>query len=148
LTPHLISRTHRTHLCGYDVNLTYPQNGIIPTINPPAFTEVGGGSGRGRFGALPRPASKALRTTLALAEKALAARDADPDAEEVQRARKRDLSGRANGTIDPWYGCDTYDEMIDYALNFSVPWGTSGEAVVFVALMLTLWYFVRSWKRL
>ena len=36
--------------------------------------------------------------------------------------KKRDLSGRANGTIDPWYGCDLYDEMIDYALNFSLPW--------------------------
>lgn len=37
---------------------------------------------------------------------------------------KRDLSGRANGTIDPWYECDLYDEMIDYALNFSLPWST------------------------
>lgn len=36
---------------------------------------------------------------------------------------KRDLTGRPNGTLDPFYGCDTYDEMIDYALNFSAPWG-------------------------
>lgn len=35
---------------------------------------------------------------------------------------KRDLIGRANGTIDPWYECDIYDELIDYALNFSLPW--------------------------
>ena len=35
---------------------------------------------------------------------------------------KRDLSLRANGTIDPWYGCFIYDEMIDYAFNFSKPW--------------------------
>ena len=35
-----------------------------------------------------------------------------------------DMSQHANGTIDPWYGCNTFDEMIDYVLNFSVPWGT------------------------
>ena len=35
---------------------------------------------------------------------------------------RRDLSMRANGTIDTWYGCLIYDEMIDYALNFSAPW--------------------------
>lgn len=35
---------------------------------------------------------------------------------------KRDLSGRANGTLDPWYACDLYDEMLDYAINFTYPW--------------------------
>ena len=35
---------------------------------------------------------------------------------------KRDLAGRANGTIDPWYGCFIYDEMIDYAMNYTYPW--------------------------
>ena len=34
----------------------------------------------------------------------------------------RSLADRANGTIDPWYGCDLYDEMIDYAVNFTFPW--------------------------
>ena len=37
-------------------------------------------------------------------------------------ASKRDLSGRANGTIDPYYGCFLMDELQDYALNFSLPW--------------------------
>jgi carboxypeptidase D len=41
---------------------------------------------------------------------------------EKRDAWKRDLSGRANGTIDPYYGCDLYDEMIDYAVNFTIPW--------------------------
>lgn len=44
------------------------------------------------------------------------------DSVAAAAAKKRDLSGRANGTIDPWYGCDIYDEMIDYAVNFSAPW--------------------------
>ena len=38
---------------------------------------------------------------------------------------KRDLSQRPNGTIDPYYGCAIYDEMVDYALNFSLPWSES-----------------------
>ena len=37
-------------------------------------------------------------------------------------ASKRDLSGRANGTIDPYYGCFLLSELQDYALNYSLPW--------------------------
>lgn len=38
-------------------------------------------------------------------------------------AEKRDLTGRGNDTtIDPFYGCFIYDELLDYATNFSIPW--------------------------
>lgn len=37
-------------------------------------------------------------------------------------AWKRDISQRANGTIDPFYGCFLFDEMLDYAANFTFPW--------------------------
>ncbi|PSR78208.1 hypothetical protein PHLCEN_2v7540 [Hermanssonia centrifuga] len=37
---------------------------------------------------------------------------------------KRDLSGRSNSSIDPWYGCFVWDEMVDYAVNFTYPWST------------------------
>lgn len=39
-----------------------------------------------------------------------------------EEPRKRDLTGRANGTIDPWYGCFLFEELEDYALNFTFPW--------------------------
>ena len=42
--------------------------------------------------------------------------------EEQRQQWKRDLSGRANGTIDPFYGCFLLDELIDYAVNFTFPW--------------------------
>lgn len=42
--------------------------------------------------------------------------------ELTQTEWKRDLSNRANGTIDPWYGCDLLDLVIDYALNYTYPW--------------------------
>ncbi|KAG6374843.1 hypothetical protein JVT61DRAFT_4228 [Boletus reticuloceps] len=43
----------------------------------------------------------------------------------ARKAWKRSLADRANGTIDPWYGCDLYDEMLDYAINFTFPWSLS-----------------------
>lgn len=54
-------------------------------------------------------------------------RDATRELEQEKKRQewklqKRDLSGRANGTIDPWYGCFLAAELEDYALNFSMPW--------------------------
>lgn len=37
---------------------------------------------------------------------------------------KHDLADRSNGTIDPWYQCDLYTEMIAYAVNYTFPWCT------------------------
>ena len=45
--------------------------------------------------------------------------------EKRQRSWKRDLSDRANGTIDPWYGCNLLDELVEYAVNFTFPWSKS-----------------------
>ena len=44
--------------------------------------------------------------------------------EEARSQWKRDMTGRPNGTIDPWYGCDVWQEMWDYAFNFTFPWST------------------------
>lgn len=44
---------------------------------------------------------------------------------EGRRLTKRDSPGRtfaSSPVIDSWYGCDVWDEMIDYALNFTFPW--------------------------
>lgn len=112
----------RTHLCGYDLNLTYPQNGHFPTL-----TFVEPSNNEEPFRSLSRFNSRTRHETRLRAREVL--RNAKRSAKIEQRdsvaaaaAKKRDLSGRANGTIDPWYGCDIYDEMIDYAVNFSAPW--------------------------
>ncbi|KAJ7668909.1 alpha/beta-hydrolase [Mycena rosella] len=107
------------HLCGYDLNLTYPQNGHFPTLRDPSF-----GSNT--------PFAAGART---LSLKALAAhngrlsqlsgsvkRELAVRREEHLQAWKRDLAGRANGTIDPWYGCSIAGELLDYVSNFSFPW--------------------------
>ncbi len=80
--------------------------------------------------ALAKSQADRLRNPLAAAS-SLRKRDASPFASsEAERAKrheawkqeKRDLSGRANGTIDPWYGCFLGSEISDYATNFSKPW--------------------------
>ncbi|KAF8917843.1 alpha/beta-hydrolase [Mucidula mucida] len=87
----------QSHLCGYDVNLTYPQNGIIPSVE------------------LVLPSSPKLHLALSS--------DAGKRSLERRQVHSgRDLSQRVNGSIDPWYGCLLLDEFIDYALNFTYPW--------------------------
>ncbi|KAJ3553097.1 hypothetical protein NM688_g3802 [Phlebia brevispora] len=112
----------QSHLCGFDFNLTYPQRGgYFPTLNPqfPLFDE-----------STSKRASKKLLLKAALEagtqmkQSDVEARSMRPVSERERRKNqwKRDLTGRANGTIDPWYGCDIYDEMLEYAFNFSLPW--------------------------
>lgn len=132
-TSHILSRliivlkaVTRTHLCGYDLNLTYPQNGTFPTLNAPipdyATASIGTRLRQGKT----KLFQKALKEDAVERRSGLSKRD--PAVEEARFAKreqwKRDLIGRANGTIDPYYQCDLYSEMIDYALNFSLPWRT------------------------
>lgn len=49
---------------------------------------------------------------------------------------KRDLTGRANGTIDPYYGCFLLEEAIDYALNFTFPWNQSESNLSLLSWLL------------
>ncbi|KAJ7210524.1 alpha beta-hydrolase [Mycena pura] len=110
------------HLCGYDINLTYPQNGTIPPVkfinaadrDVPFFE---------------KKAKYAKRSVVAeITRRYAALEDTERDLLAHQRGtRKRDLSLRANGTLDPWYGCALLPEFIDYALNYSAPWNFTGE---------------------
>ncbi|OJT06591.1 Pheromone-processing carboxypeptidase KEX1 [Trametes pubescens] len=115
----------QNHLCGFDLNLTYPQVGTFPTLN----------LSRGQRD-ISNSAKTKARTAMSLKEAFVnepAAREhtsgnSSPASERLQRRAdwKRDLSGRANGSLDPWYGCDLFDEMRDYALNFTYPWSQGG----------------------
>ncbi|PSR71877.1 hypothetical protein PHLCEN_2v12221 [Hermanssonia centrifuga] len=109
----------QSHLCGYDLNLTYPQRGHFPTLNPqlPTFTN----SDRAFKKSIVK---EALKVDAQFARSNLKARGLELGSERLEKRDqwKRELTGRPNGTIDPYYGCDLYDEMIDYALNFSLPW--------------------------
>lgn len=113
----------RTHLCGYDLNLTYPQHGHFPSLRDP-----------GDIGSSVVPAqARSVSRSKALLRNAILAIDSDSDGqfihkrelevrEEKRQLWKRDLSGRPNGTIDPSYGCYLIYEVEDYAMNYSAPW--------------------------
>ncbi|OBZ72405.1 putative serine carboxypeptidase CPVL [Grifola frondosa] len=118
------------HLCGLDLVLKYPQNGHFPTL-----TLIGPTSRSDLSLSLTEPAearvkSKSWQETIASkyyalhgSDNQLSKRSETLERREEKRAQwKRDLSGRANGSIDPFYGCFLFNELTDYAVNFSFPW--------------------------
>ncbi|KZT67351.1 alpha/beta-hydrolase [Daedalea quercina L-15889] len=114
------------HLCGYDLNLTYPQDGNFPDIqlvypNNTARSEVVYAKRSTSIFSKRELFKEGMRR---YGKNSFTARDR-PNRVRRELA-KRDLIGRANGTIDPWYGCFIYDEMIDYAMNYTYPWNTYG----------------------
>ncbi|KAL5537214.1 hypothetical protein ACEPAF_1037 [Sanghuangporus sanghuang] len=137
----------QAHLCGYDFNLTYPQTSKFPPVGP---TQQSTEQARA-LQLASRPPALIRKNLLAIArgvenpETGLVKRQAPPTHQEVEERerrrrewikgkrsekRKRDLTGRANGTIDPFYGCSLSSEVEDYALNFSMPWNLSQESVI------------------
>ncbi|TFK54453.1 alpha/beta-hydrolase [Heliocybe sulcata] len=116
----------QTHLCGYDLNLTYPETAHFPTIpvNWGSIADASAFAERSRGGYSKSVFKNTLVSKVKQQQEAgqlLAARDLETR-EERKMAWKRDLTGRVNGTIDPYYGCDLLDFVIDYALNYSFPW--------------------------
>ncbi|KAK0488998.1 Alpha/Beta hydrolase protein [Armillaria novae-zelandiae] len=113
----------QSKLCGYDVNLTYPQGGIIPSISLILPTD------RDVVFLLSEMRMRSFKSQL-LSKLSVRADEVDTLSRRDQAIRreewKRDLTGRpSNGTIDPWYGCLLLDEFIDYALNYTYPWNVS-----------------------
>ncbi|KAK7685691.1 hypothetical protein QCA50_011035 [Cerrena zonata] len=110
----------QSQLCGYDLNLTYPQNGHFPNLTPPGLPD--GNSADSRFSSSTRLRSKQALLSEAKARLSDESEPASKEKRDSWLQEKRDLSGRPNGTIDTFYGCFLWAEMMDYALNFSLPW--------------------------
>ncbi|KAF7983379.1 hypothetical protein HWV62_22379 [Athelia sp. TMB] len=106
------------HLCGYDLNLTYPQTGG----HFPDLQFIGPSDPNGP-GALKTRTGLSKRAFVDRVNEHLAKREARGEA-LVNRAEqgKRDLTSRKNGTINSWYGCDLYTELLEYAVNYTYPW--------------------------
>ncbi|KAI5120253.1 hypothetical protein M0805_004589 [Coniferiporia weirii] len=138
----------QAHLCGFDLNLTYPQvGGHFHAVNVNFTTGLplnsststalersprSPGISRQTLGSLlleKRGASLAKRSPHEERLSARALREREVRREAWKKG-KRDLSGRANGTIDPWYGCFLSDEATDYALNFSLPWSAAAPETI------------------
>ncbi|KAG5715584.1 Vitellogenic carboxypeptidase [Termitomyces sp. T112] len=114
-------------LCHYDVNLTYPQNGVIPPVplNLPTQRDV---PFLLKSSAYRKNLMAELKKRYALKKRKLSRREQ----ERSRAAWKRDfLSDRPSGIIDPWYGCLQLDMFIDYAINYTFPWSLSKNTSTF-----------------
>jgi carboxypeptidase D len=100
-------------MCGYDLNLTYPQQGgHFPSLDAKHAARSLGTVNTGRKSVVDikkRLRNVALYSTL-------------HGTNHTKRSLgRRSLEGRANGTLDPWYECDLFNELWDYALNYTFP---------------------------
>ncbi|KIL69347.1 hypothetical protein M378DRAFT_98802 [Amanita muscaria Koide BX008] len=117
----------QSQLCGFDITLSYPGRGIIPPVKfvPPTQRDVPFYLTASRFRKL--ASLKAFQTRAVVDGQSPYKRDLHGG----KHLGKRNLAGRANGTIDPWYGCVLLDEYLDYAINFTFPWDASGFSNTF-----------------
>ena len=116
-----LSSITRSRLCGYNFDLKYPETKKYPLIVTPLggyWDYMGFPKSQFRYSNLMSTFQSCLRTNLAKGRIHLDKRKRGL----AHREWKRDLSTRPNGTIDPWYGCDLFDFVVDYALNFTYPW--------------------------
>lgn len=131
--PHVL--TVRTHLCKLDLNLTYPQTGgHFPSIRParganPNLDSKSASAGSQDF--VSAIHSRYIERSVMGATLSLERR------EQQRAAWKREAATGTNDTINPWYGCFLYDEIVDFALNFTFPW--SKMLSFFLLVVLTVW---------
>ncbi|KAF7378053.1 Carboxypeptidase [Mycena sanguinolenta] len=114
------------HLCGYDLNFTCPQNGHFSTlVNPFTTISQASSSASSALKSLIKSSTALVKAKGSSKPLSLNRREAIRR-EESRQEWKRSLAGRADGTLDPMYGCYLLDEMWDYAVNFSSPWASQG----------------------
>lgn len=138
----------RTHLCGFDINFTYPEvNGPFPALSYPVPSDPASPNNVNTASLMREKmlrvfSSESLKTLeqFSKREHAKDLQKRDLVREEKRQQWKRDLSGRGNGTLDSWYACFLLTELygkfihfnqrcvltlgLDYMINFTVPWGT------------------------
>lgn len=113
----------RSTLCGFNLTLQYPQPQHFPTLN--GSLPFPSSASAGKYDAKFTKRGFTFEVHDRLAAKLRERGGTFLEEGERLRARdvwKRDLAGRPNGTIDPWYQCDLLDEMVSYAINFTFPW--------------------------
>ena len=120
------------------MNLTYPQFGIIPTLSQGTPANQAAVQYLNERALARSGIEKNLVKTLV--KESLRKRESNEQRNMKREQWKRDLSGRANGTIDPWYGCSLFQEMVDYAINFTFPWSKFTRLYALHPYVLTLDY--------
>ncbi|KAF7799721.1 hypothetical protein EIP86_010963 [Pleurotus ostreatoroseus] len=134
---------NQAHLCGLDLNVTYPQTGgNFPTINITFSAQNTNASNqdpdddKSDDHKQKDSKDKSKRKNNSFVHE-VRARHAErrasglasqsPEKRHKRETWKRDLSGLPNNSVDPWYGCYVWDEIVDYAVNFTYPWSKFDE---------------------
>ncbi|RPD60993.1 alpha/beta-hydrolase [Lentinus tigrinus ALCF2SS1-7] len=104
------------HLCGFDLNLTYPQTGgTFPSLEilPPTI-----------YGSAALNATRDRLTRLNSADRSKLIRSvADSLKKREASIHKRSfIPPGPSGTINPRFGCYLFDEVLEYAFNYSQPY--------------------------
>ncbi|KAI0714404.1 alpha/beta-hydrolase [Cerioporus squamosus] len=102
------------HLCGYDLNLTYPQvGGTLPSLStgptPGGSLELSKNTLKRR-----RSVGRLVRNVVDKLDERKGSRSS--------RRKRQFVRPTSNGTINPDYGCDLFDEALHYALDNVQPW--------------------------
>lgn len=119
----------RTHLCNYDLNLTYPQTGgHFPTLLSPFHVTF---DSRVVFGG-PRASARFDLNYLSRANfisEFVKRSEREDSHTKVKRQRQQQLTLAQwkrdhlnKKTLDEDYGCFLWEEMTDFATNFTFPW--------------------------
>ncbi|GJE99868.1 serine carboxypeptidase [Phanerochaete sordida] len=129
----------QSHLCGLDINISYPQTGgplpavnLTPGTNPASQNQTEPDADADKDTKVVQlPQAPSLRTRGFADEVAYRfARRGAAAAPKIQRRSAgkswKDVAANSSG-VNPWYGCDVWDEMIDYALNYTYPWSKYEE---------------------
>ena len=115
--PSTLCSHRRAHLCGFDLNLTYPQTEPLPSFSPTAHPSS-------FWSFAPNEAPSALDRREIL--KSILDRRHFDGSKSSGRSTGHALQSRQSSelpdVVTPSYGCALFDEMIDYAANFSFPW--------------------------
>jgi len=110
----------QAHLCKHDINLTYPQNGLLPSvITAPAVNGI------------ERTTTELYRLKGIL--KKFQPQNFPLDMHNMHKNKRQSeqpiggtLTGRINGSIDSRYGCGSFSMLVEYAHNFTSPWSSGG----------------------
>lgn len=117
------------NLCGYNLELKYPNPSLYPTLSP--STPPNKAMMTRSINAMRNFQQASLKQVLDLYS-----HDANTDADETlingKRFVKRQSTGTDTpqptlgplGTIDSYYGCFLMEHIEDFAVNFTTPWGT------------------------
>jgi carboxypeptidase D len=124
----------RSHLCKFDLNLTYPQTG---GHFPPVTTHHGSHSTlQNQTQADPsnvkgRAAQKVTQVpnrdfASEVAYRFAQRREAGEPEQPLHKKMRKRAAWTADATnssgINTQYGCDLWQEMVDYAVNYTFPW--------------------------